>query len=416
MFITLNNLLFALSRALDFVENELLGITTNHGKRTAYISTHLCKALGCTEAEIFDMAGCAVLHDNALTSYMLAQSHKDFDSLEQSHKNFAKLEQLKAHTKRGEENAANFPFLGETAGIILYHHENWNGTGYSGLKGKNIPLRAAILRLADNMDLSLRMGNARPELVSDIRSHALKSKGTLYSPKVVDTLLSSLDENFINNLSDANIDATLTAALPDIDRTLSTCELLRVCQVFAMIIDAKSHFTQTHSQGLAKRSSYMGKIYGLDQEHCDKLTIAAYLHDVGKLATPLSILEKPGPLDPDEWKIMREHVAISLEILGSINGMREISDWACNHHEKLDGSGYPRGLTASELSFESRLMGCCDVYQALTESRPYRAGMSHEKTIKIMREMADDNKLEASIVERINEELADYEPEIQMMC
>lgn len=146
MNITLNDLLFAFSRALDFVEKDLLGITTNHGKRVANMSMRLCRAIGMTESEIFDMASCAILHDNALTAYMLQFGEK----------NYARLEGIKIHCEIGEKNVKGFPFLTDTTDVILYHHENWDGSGFYGLQKEAIPQRSAILRIADNIDLQLQ--------------------------------------------------------------------------------------------------------------------------------------------------------------------------------------------------------------------------------------------------------------------
>ena len=173
------------------------------------------------------------------------------------------------------------------------------------------------------------------------------------------------------------------------------------------IVDAKSRFTMRHSRGIATKAGYMGKVYGLTPEHCDRLVIAGYLHDIGKLSTPAGILEKPGPLSPEEYEIMKRHVEMTWEILKDVGGLEEIRLWASCHHEKLDGNGYPRGLKADDLPFECRLMACCDIYQALTEDRPYRAGMPHEKAISVMYPMASQGMLDFGIVETMDRALRD---------
>ena len=113
---------------------------------------------------------------------------------------------------------------------------------------------------------------------------------------------------------------------------------------------------------------------------------------------PSSILEKAGPLTAEEFQIMKNHVRWTYEVLDEIPGFEDIRDWASFHHEKLDGSGYVKGLCSKELSFEDRLMACLDIYQALTEKRPYKEGFSHEKTIAIMRELACKGKIDGAIV------------------
>ncbi len=396
MKITFNGLLFAVSRALDFVEREMLGVSSNHGKRVAYVSMRLCQAMGGTQTQVFDMASCAVLHDNALTAYMLERGEAGVSG----------LEGLEIHCAIGEKNAEDFPFMEDASGIILHHHENWNGGGYHKLAGNAIPLRSAILRLADNTDLHLGMGRPRTSLVQEIREHALRHKGTLYSPLVVEALLDSLDDEFVRHVSDANIDRALELTVPTVGRDLSTTELLRICRVFALIIDAKSPFTRSHSQGVAETAAFLGRLYGFDQEHCDKLAIAAYLHDIGKLSTPLSILNKPGSLNAEELEIMRQHVIRSQEILQDVQGLEDIALWGAQHHERLDGSGYPHGVRGEDMPFESRLMACCDIYQALMEDRPYCGGMRHADALGLMRTMAKNGELDADIVECIGRELA----------
>ena len=391
--INLNELLFSFSKALDFVEAELLGIVTNHGKRAAFISMQLCKKMGYSEADVFDIASCAILHDNALTEYMLYSTS-----------GFRSMENLEIHCQMGEENVRNFPFQKDVSGVILYHHENWDGSGFYKLKGEDIPVRATILRLADNMDLMLRLSDARPGLEEIMRSHVNANKGTLYSPKVVEALEAVLNEQFIQDIADASIDASLYRELPQVGRTLSTEELLDVCAIFAEIIDSKSPFTKTHSQGIANKAAYMGKVFGFDQTHCDKLKIAGYLHDVGKLAIPLSILEKPGPLTDEEYDLMQTHTSFTWEILQNVEGLREICAWAANHHERLDGSGYLYATPAEGLDFDSRLMACCDVYQALTEDRPYRAAMPHAAAIQEMNRLVEQGKIDGRIVEAIDRE------------
>lgn len=395
MRITLNDLLFSLSRALDYVEAELLGITTNHGKRTAYTSMRLYRALGRSEPEVFDLASCGVLHDNALTNYMLQAGPGSL----------SRLENLAIHCPLGEANASTFPFLGDVSGAILHHHENWNGRGYHKLAGDDIPLSATVIRLADNMDLALRMGDGRPDLPEKIRAHASKFSGTLYSPRVVEALLDIINQDFVETLSNENIDAVLARTVPPVGRDLTTKQILDVCRIFAIIIDAKSPFTKNHSQGIAQKARRMGEVYGFDETRCDKLEIAGSIHDLGKLSTPLNILEKPGSLDRDEFVIMKHHVTVSWEILKDIVGLEEVTAWAVNHHEKLDGSGYPFGLAADDLSFESRLMTCCDIFQALTEDRPYRPGLDRAQVSKLMREMASKGFIDGDILETMLREL-----------
>jgi HD-GYP domain-containing protein (c-di-GMP phosphodiesterase class II) len=126
-----------------------------------------------------------------------------------------------------------------------------------------------------------------------------------------------------------------------------------------------------------------------DEEKCIKMKIAGLLHDIGKLSIPIEILDKNGKLTPEEFDIIKSHVYYTRIILDKIEDIPDISEWASNHHEKLNGAGYPAGITGAELSEESRILAVCDIYQALTEDRPYRCGLKVEKALSIMDDMVD---------------------------
>ena len=128
-----------------------------------------------------------------------------------------------------------------------------------------------------------------------------------------------------------------------------------------------------------------------------RLGMAATLHDIGKARIPLSILDKPGRLDPGEEEIMRRHPVIGYELLKDMPGISpEILDGVRHHHEYLDGSGYPDGLTAPEISDLVRLLTIADIFAALIESRPYRPAMLRQDAYRILCGM--DGKLERSLV------------------
>ena len=120
---------------------------------------------------------------------------------------------------------------------------------------------------------------------------------------------------------------------------------------------------------------------GFDEETVQKMYLAGALHDIGKVAVGNEILEKPGRLTEDEFAVMKHHAAYTYYILSGVDDFDEIRDWAAFHHERPDGTGYPFGKTATELNTQERMMACIDIYQALTESRPYKQGMPHEKSL-----------------------------------
>ena len=152
----------------------------------------------------------------------------------------------------------------------------------------------------------------------------------------------------------------------------------------------------------------MGEYYGKMKRPQAKLYLAGALHDIEKLVVNTDILEKPGKLTPEEYNHIQDHAAATYEILKPIKGLEQITSWASHHHEKLDGSGYPFGKTAEELGHKERLLACLDIYQALTEARPYKEGMEHGKAMEILKKLGAEGRLDECIIQDIDHYYAGY--------
>jgi HD-GYP domain-containing protein (c-di-GMP phosphodiesterase class II) len=126
--------------------------------------------------------------------------------------------------------------------------------------------------------------------------------------------------------------------------------------------------------------------------------IAAYLHDLGKLAIPSEILEKRDRLTGEEWSVMRTHVYYTYQILDPIEVLNLVASWSSLHQERLDGSGYPFHVREDELPLGARLMAGADVFTGITEDRPYRKGMSREEALGVLRGMSTKGELDARLV------------------
>jgi putative nucleotidyltransferase with HDIG domain len=178
--------------------------------------------------------------------------------------------------------------------------------------------------------------------------------------------------------------AAVIALSPQENNRLSVSHVDLICEAFAEVVDAKSHFTFRHSMGVTEVARNMGNAMGLKPERMQLLNRAALLHDLGKLRVPNSILDKPGKLDDAERSVMQQHPGLTRVILSRVKEFQELAEVAGAHHEKLDGTGYPNRLTAGRLSLEARILGAADIYGALTECRPYRSGFSPMEALKIM--------------------------------
>jgi putative nucleotidyltransferase with HDIG domain len=158
----------------------------------------------------------------------------------------------------------------------------------------------------------------------------------------------------------------------------------QICEAFADVVDAKSHFTFRHSMGVADAAYGIARGMGLAPERVQLVRRAALLHDIGKLSVSNTILDKTSKLTDMEWKAVQQHPGLTRQILERVGPFREMAVIAGEHHEKLDGSGYPNRLLAPELSLESRIIAVADVYGALSEDRPYRAALEFEQIVAIM--------------------------------
>ena len=170
---------------------------------------------------------------------------------------------------------------------------------------------------------------------------------------------------------------------------------------FADIIDRRSPFTYEHSTGVANLVNLVTKGLGYADEVQDKMHIAALLHDVGKLAIANSIIDSHGKLTDEERYEINKHTYYTRWILEQIDGFEEITEFASNHHEKINGNGYPLHLSGNQISELDRVLAICDIYQALTEERPYRNRMPLEKVWSIIDEMVDRNELDGDLVGKI---------------
>ena len=388
--------LYAMSFALDAIEHEFSGATAEHGKRVAWLSMKMAEGMGLSEEQLVDFIGCAVLHDNAVIEYLQEEKKRQIVSAGSRDGDDTGISYLAGHAIIGERNAALLPFRTGVKNVILWHHENADGSGALGLRQDQTDFRSEFIHVADAVDILYDLKNAEPAGFEEIRKFVAGEAGHLFSDRAAAQFQKIAFEDILD-LQAKGPEALLKERLPAIWHDYSDEEIKAIAEFFAKIVDYKSPFTTAHSLGVAGKAKTMAEYYGWDADKTIRYYLAGAMHDIGKVVIGNEILEKPGKLDQWEYSVMKDHARASLQILGDIEGFEDITEWAANHHEKLDGSGYSRGLDASQLSFEERLMACIDIYQALTEDRPYKAGMSHAKTIAIMNSMVEEGKIDGAI-------------------
>jgi putative nucleotidyltransferase with HDIG domain len=148
------------------------------------------------------------------------------------------------------------------------------------------------------------------------------------------------------------------------------------------VISHDDGYTGEHSQDVVSLALAVGEQLGLDAERRRNLEFGALLHDVGKIAIPKEIINKPGKLDPDEWELMKTHTTEGERMLNQVGGfMREVGLIVRSHHERWDGGGYPDGLVGAAVTLEARIITCCDSWNAMRTDRPYRAALSYQAAL-----------------------------------
>jgi putative nucleotidyltransferase with HDIG domain len=156
----------------------------------------------------------------------------------------------------------------------------------------------------------------------------------------------------------------------------------QVLKTLSMTTELRDPYTAGHQRRVADLAVAIAKELGLDEARQETLRIACILHDIGKIVVPTEILSKPGPLNRLEMELVKSHSRVGYEILKEIDFPREIEDIVLQHHERLDGSGYPAGLQGDEIILEARIIAVADIVEAVTFHRPYRPGLGMNKALE----------------------------------
>ncbi len=152
--------------------------------------------------------------------------------------------------------------------------------------------------------------------------------------------------------------------------------------VLGDVVEADDEYTGIHCKSVVALSLTVGKALRLDAERMRNLEFAALLHDVGKIAIPKAIINKPASLDPDEWMLVKTHTVEGQRILDRVGGfMREVGVIVRSHHERWDGAGYPDRLAGDAIPLEARIIACCDSWNAMRTTRPYREALPQETAV-----------------------------------
>jgi putative nucleotidyltransferase with HDIG domain len=159
-------------------------------------------------------------------------------------------------------------------------------------------------------------------------------------------------------------------------------------QAMSHVVETRDPYTAGHERRVSELATAIGAEMGMDGEALEALRLAGLIHDIGKIAVPAEILAKPGRLSEVEFNLIKQHPASGFEILAAIDFGRPVAEMVYQHHERLDGSGYPRGLKGEDILPEARILAAADVLEAMSSHRPYRASLGMEPALAEIRAYA----------------------------
>jgi putative nucleotidyltransferase with HDIG domain len=385
--IDLRQAIYALTDALDLVGVDEVG----HGKRVGFMAMECSRLLSLDMEARFKLFHAALLHDCGVSSTRVHRhlvEEMEWDNAEE-------------HCVVGAGLLGTFPPLAPLAPIIRYHHRHWDTLKDTGLSEQEA-LFSNLIFLVDRVD-ALTAPHYGKDLLMARRNtceRIASYRGTLFAPTLVDAFLQTASaEAFWLAMEPPHLERYLF----DMEREhlplpIDFSELKQLARVFAHIVDAKSHFTVEHSEGVASLARYLAEQSGLSAVQCEKIEVAGLLHDLGKLKVPDEILDKPAAMSEEERSIMLRHSFESYQILRRIHGLEEIALWAAYHHEMPAGNGYPFHASAGQIGKEARIIAVADVFQALAQDRPYRDGLPYPKIIEMLQELASEGHLDREIV------------------
>lgn len=419
--VSLSEVLSALTFALDLTDGAVPG----HSLRTCLLGMRLAEALGVPSAELPSLyyalllkdIGCSdsaarfsrLVHVDDRHSWSVARSNDDLDAdpalLERIWREVLPQvplpgrigrmlgartassglsDRLQPQGSRLLQTTQHLGMSPSTLEAVSCIDERWDGSGLPrGLRGDNIPQLARICSVAQTLD-AFATEHGSETALGMIRSR----RGAWFDPEIVRVAqqlhTSGKLWKFCRITDIEETRAEVVRGDPGVSSALTPDRVDRICEAFGNVVDAKSPFTYRHSLGVTEVAVSLGTELGLAPARLSLVRRAAFLHDIGKLAVPNRILDKVGRLTPQEWMAVTRHPALSGSILRRVGGFKELAVLAAEHHERLDGSGYPLHLTGEHLSIESRIIAIADCYAAMAEDRPYRIGLETERILQVL--------------------------------
>jgi HD-GYP domain-containing protein (c-di-GMP phosphodiesterase class II) len=278
---------------------------------------------------------------------------------------------IENHWIATNELAAHLELSQEVRDSLYQTFERWDGRGVPAqARGSEIAPAARLVNLADVVEVFHRVDGVEAAIAI-----ARDRSGTQFDPKLVDLFCAEASALFCELESVTGWDAVIGAE-PALAVVLSDERFGRALEAIADFVDLKSPWTIGHSRGVARLAADAARIYGLADDEVALLYRAGLGHDLGRLGVPNSIWDKRGALTAAELERVRLHPYLTERMLAFSPALARLGEVAVQHHERLDGSGYPRGLTGNAMSPAGKLLAAADAYRAMSEPRPHRSALA----------------------------------------
>ncbi|RJQ31851.1 MAG: HD-GYP domain-containing protein [Actinobacteria bacterium] len=372
----------ALSLAIDLEFGKKL----NHSRRVAYLSTKLADRV-CPEHRV-QVFYAGLLHDigtvslpNNIVHYFNISKVRPSEELKIRNHPQAAAQVLR--------RVVGLPDLHLAADYILEHHENWNGSGFpAAKKNKDILLGSQIIRACDELDVVIWRQGKKASLAK-IKKWVDQQADKVFSKELSAYLLELINQQTLRTLLNEELlekeVKRIQDGLPPFKMVPFSDSIGSLLKMVAIIIDTKHHYTAGHSERVAEYSIQIAKELNLNHDEITKVKWAGLLHDIGKISVPTSILAKTSLLTSRERDEIEKHAAYTIDILSTISDIAELAGVAGGHHERFDGTGYPKRLKGDVIPIGARIICVADALDAMTSSRPYRRVTTFHEALEVIK-------------------------------
>jgi HD-GYP domain-containing protein (c-di-GMP phosphodiesterase class II) len=392
---------FIFGAAIDLLEGHTFG----HAQRVAYIAQELAVGLELDAEDVLDVTLASLFHDVGLfkITHELTEITSSPESELLVNHPLDAIEDLATHVRKGSIEKVSelliqhvtdgsaileeLPLPPSVATLVHGHHERYDGHGYpAGQRGDDIPVVQRIMTAADSLETAIASAGERGHSPEFVRSESMKLSGKQLGPAEAKVLVDiTQNVRFWGIFTGGQVGKQLLSRIPQEKLSVTYGQLSALFSTLVGLVDGKSPYRQNHSWNVARNAYLISLELGMSEDLATSLGMAGMIHDLGKAGVSNQVLDKPKWLTGPEYEQAKKHIDYTKKIISYAGSLfDETVAWIDDHHERLDGSGYPNRLKEEKLSREVRILSTADVYDALISDRPYRRGLDPVAAVRFM--------------------------------